>query len=253
MTTYFISDIHLHEGSELQSELLLNFLNTHGPTADAIYILGDLFALWLGDDLNELYSLPLIAALQALTDKGIPLYFMHGNRDFLVGSKFCSITGCKLLADPCIIDLYGSSALLTHGDLMCTADISYQRFRSIVQNSFIKTIFLMLPITMRKKLAFWIKSRANNKIAKSAELYDVVPESAAQWFNKYNVQLIIHGHTHKPGIHNNNSKARIILGDWNDNSAKILAYSQDGYELLDLMRILHANYMAKELSKSTVT
>jgi UDP-2,3-diacylglucosamine hydrolase len=235
MTTYFISDIHLHESSELQSELLLNFLRTHGPTADAIYILGDLFALWLGDDLNELYSLPLIAALQALTDKGVPLYFMHGNRDFLVSSKFCNITGCKLLSDPCVIDLYGSPALLTHGDLMCTADTSYQRFRRVVQNRFIKALFLKLPIAIRKKLAFWIKARANNKIAKPAELYDVVPESAAQWFSKYNVQLIIHGHTHKSAIHNHASKTRIVLGDWNDSSAKILSCNSNGYELIDLL------------------
>lgn len=235
MSTYFISDIHLHESSELQSELLLNFLRTSGPTADAIYILGDLFALWLGDDLNELYSLPLIATFRNLNDQGVPVYFMHGNRDFLVGAKFCKLTGCVLLQDPCVIDLYGSQVLLTHGDLMCTADHSYQRFRKIVQNRFIKTLFLKLPITIRKKLAYWIKSRVNNKIAKSAAIYDVVPTTVTQWFKKYNVQLMIHGHTHKPAIHNNDSKIRIVLGDWNNTSAQILSYNSNGYELLDLL------------------
>jgi UDP-2,3-diacylglucosamine hydrolase len=235
MTTYFISDIHLHESSELQSELLLSFLRSHGPTADAIYILGDLFALWLGDDLKELYSLPLIATLQSLHDKNVPVYFMHGNRDFLVSSKFCNLSGCILLKDPCVINLYGTDTLLTHGDLLCTADTSYQSFRRVVRNGFIKTLFLKLPITVRKKLAYWIKSRANNKIAKPAELYDVVPESAAQWFNKYNVQLMIHGHTHKPAIHSNDSKTRVVLGDWNYNSAKILACDNNGFELLDLL------------------
>jgi len=235
MSTYFISDIHLHESSELQSGLLLNFLRTYGPTADAIYILGDLFALWLGDDLHELYSLPLIATLRSLSNQRVPLYFMRGNRDFLVGSKFCEITGCVLLTDPCVINLYGSTALLTHGDLLCTADLNYQRFRRIVQNSVLKTLFLKLPVAIRKKLAFWIKSRANNKLAQKAEMYDVVPASAEQWFDKYNMQLIIHGHTHKPAIHNNDSKTRIVLGDWNDNSAKILTCNSNGYELLDLL------------------
>lgn len=235
MSTYFISDIHLNEGSELQSELLLNFLRTQGPTADAIYILGDLFALWLGDDLNELYSLPLIATLKNLSVQGVPLYFMHGNRDFLAGSKFCKLTGCVLLQDPCVVNLYGSQVLLTHGDLLCTADRNYQRFRHIVQNRFIKTLFLKLPITIRKKLAYWIKSRVNNKVAESAEIYDVVPASATQWFKKYDVKLMIHGHTHKPAIHNNDSKTRIVLGDWNNVSAKILSYNSNGYELLDLL------------------
>lgn len=235
MTTYFISDIHLHASSEIQSELLLNFLNTHGPTADAIYILGDLFALWLGDDLHEPYSLPLITALQALTYKGIPLYFMRGNRDFLVSSKFCNLTGCKLLPDPCKIDLYGTPVLVSHGDLMCTADVGYQRFRSIVQNTIVKKIFLQLPIKIRKKLANWIKVRAHNKKAPIAAIYDVVPESAEQWFKRYGVEVIIHGHTHKPAIHHNHSKTRIVLGDWNDTSAKILVYSDNNYQLLDLL------------------
>ncbi len=237
MTTYFISDIHLHESSELQSELLLNFLSTQGPTADAIYILGDLFSLWLGDDLNESYSLPLIASLQNLNAKGVPLYFMRGNRDFLVDSKFCDISGCTLLKDPSVINLYGTRVLLTHGDLLCTADISYQRFRHIVQNRFIKALFLKLPITSRKKLAFMIKARAKNKVSNKTEIYDVVPASAAQWFAKHNVQLMIHGHTHKPAIHHNNSKTRIVLGDWNDATAQILAYHQNSYELLDLIHL----------------
>lgn len=235
MITYFISDIHLHKGSELQSELLLKFLSTCGPTADAIYILGDLFALWLGDDLNESYSLSLITALRKLSDHGVPLYFMHGNRDFLAGSQFCKMTGCKLLTDPCVINLYGSPTLLTHGDLLCTADVNYQYFRLIVQNRFIKKLFLKFPITLRKKLAFWIQSRINNKIAKKSEIYDVVPTSVEQWFNKYNVQLIIHGHTHKPAIHNSDSKTRIVLGDWNDTTAQILAYKKNSYELLNLL------------------
>ncbi len=237
MSTYFISDIHLHASSELQSELLLNFLQTYGATADAIYILGDLFALWLGDDLNELYSLPLIANLKKLTTQNIPIYFMRGNRDFLIDSTFCKITGCVLLTDPCVINLYGSHVLLTHGDLLCTADLNYQRFRRVVQNPFLKKIFLKLPISIRKKIGSWIKYHTNNKSVQKTEIYDVVPESSNKWFKKYNVQLLIHGHTHKPAIHNDNSKTRIVLGDWNDKTAKILSCNNKGYELLDLLAV----------------
>ena len=186
MATYFISDIHLNASSELQSELLLTFLNTYGTTADAIYILGDLFSLWLGDDLNEPYSEILISKLKELHNKNIPLYFMPGNRDFLVGSKFCNSTGCILLSDPCVVTLYDKPVLLSHGDLLCTADANYQRFRLIVQSKFIKKLFLSLPIAIRKKLGLWIKSKANNKTSKKAEIYDVSLDSVNQWFNKYN-------------------------------------------------------------------
>src|SRR5581483_11694594 len=116
MTTYFISDIHLNAATKAQETMLMNFLRTYGPQADAIYILVDLFAIWLGDHLNEPYSLTLIATLRELSDQGVPLYFMHGNRDFLVGQKFCTISGCTLLPDPCKINLYGQEVLLTHGD-----------------------------------------------------------------------------------------------------------------------------------------
>lgn len=127
--TYFISDIHLHANSKEQATMLHNFLTTHALNADAIYILGDLFAIWLGDDIREPYSEELISALRDLVQANVPVYFMHGNRDFLVGRKFCQASGCKLLKDPCKINLYGQEILLTHGDQLCTLDVRYQKLQ----------------------------------------------------------------------------------------------------------------------------
>lgn len=233
MTTYFISDIHLHAESKAQAKLLLEFLQTRGKTADAIYILGDLFAIWLGDDLDEPYSVALVNALQELAAQKVPLYFMRGNRDFLVGKRFCQASGCKLLKDPCKIDLYGQTVLLTHGDQLCTLDMSYQKFRRIVQNPILKNIFLLLPLKTRKKLGAWIKSKSHRP--KDPVTYDVAQSSVNAWFKQHNVQTMIHGHTHMPAIHNIDATQRFVLGDWTTHSAKILVANKDGIVLEELL------------------
>lgn len=235
MTTYFISDIHLHAHSTTQSNLLLDFLRSKGPTADAIYILGDLFAIWLGDDLQPTYSQNLIMILQELTTHKIPVYFMRGNRDFLVGKQFCQASGCTLLNDPCKINLYGKDVLLTHGDLLCTLDHKYQCFRKLVQNPIVQKLFLCLPRNMRLKLGMWVKNKAN-RAQQNPIVYDVEEVTVNEWFNKFSVQLMIHGHTHQPAIHKFNNTTRIVLGDWNTQSAKILAVNAQSYSLEDLMR-----------------
>lgn len=237
MSTYFISDIHLHAGSTENSKLLLEFLQSSGPDADAIYILGDLFAIWLGDDIQEPYSNELFATLHALTTKNVPIYFMRGNRDFLVGNKFCQLTGAKLLHDPCIINLYNESVLLTHGDQLCTADQNYQKFRFFVQHPLIKYFFLALPKFLRKKLGTFVKNKAQAKAINDSQqdLYDVPQSSAELWFKKFRVNKMIHGHTHRPAVHKNEINTRIVLGDWTERSAKILIWDADGYELRDLV------------------
>lgn len=239
MSTYFISDIHLNAASAENSKLLLDFLQTAGPSADAIYILGDLFAIWLGDDIQEPYSKKLIAALHSLTTKKVPIYFMRGNRDFLVGPKFCQQSGAKLLQDPCIINLYNESILLTHGDKLCTSDNNYQKFRSIVQHPFIKTLFLALPKAIRIKLGNFVKNKAQSKpinTKQTSNIYDVVPHSAKEWFTKFGVNKMIHGHTHKPAVHNDGVNTRIVLGDWTEHSAKILVCDANGCKLEDLVK-----------------
>lgn len=234
MATYFISDIHLHSEAKQQRQLLLNFLQTRGPSADAIYILGDLFAIWLGDDLNEPYSQELITSLRRLAAIKIPLYFMRGNRDFLVGNKFCDSAGCKLLDDPCRIKLYGQEVLLTHGDQLCTLDHSYQKFRKIVQNPILKNFFLCLPTKLRKKLGMWIKSKAK-RAPQNPSAYDVAPATVNAWFSRFSVQTMIHGHTHKPAKHEQNKLRRFVLGDWTAQSAKILVCTPNEYVLEDLI------------------
>lgn len=230
MYTYFISDIHLHAESKAQATLLLDFLRNVGSKADAVYILGDLFAIWLGDDLREPYSQQLVAVLQQLAQQNVPLYFMRGNRDFLVDKKFCLESGCKLLADPCIVDLYGKQVLLTHGDQLCTLDLNYQKFRKVVQNPILNKIFLALPIVWRRKLGRYIQKKSK-RAPKNPAAYDVAPDAVAEWFAKFSVQNMIHGHTHMPAVHNVGETVRYVLGDWTERSAQILLVSADGFEL----------------------
>jgi len=239
MATYFISDIHLSDSSTENSRILLEFLRTVGPTADAIYILGDLFALWVGDDLNQGYANPIITALKTLANRKISLYLMRGNRDFLLGSKFCALSGCSLLDDPCVIELYGKQVLLTHGDLLCTEDLKYQQYRKIVQNPIIKKLFLSLPISIRLKIANWVKSKSsstkrNYTATKDLSIWDVTPKTVEAWIKHHQVEFMIHGHTHKPAIHKLANSTRIVLGDWNENSAQILNFGAQGFELQDI-------------------
>lgn len=238
MSTYFISDIHLDANSNATAQLLLNFLNTTGQTADAIYILGDLFAIWFGDDINPDYAQRLIQTLQNLSKQNIPVYFMRGNRDFLVGQKFCSVSGCKLLPDPCVVNLYGQNVLLTHGDMLCTADRSYIKFRKFVQNPIIKFLFLSLPKSLRIKIGNLVKTTANkNKPPINPAIYDAVPAVIDTWMNKFNTTILIHGHTHNPAIHQQKFGTRIVLGDWTERAAKILvSRTSKDYKIIDLVQ-----------------
>lgn len=236
MTTYFLSDIHLHAAAPENSQLLLNFLQTSAQHADAIYILGDLFALWLGDDLEAPYADDIILALKQLTAKNIPVYFMHGNRDFLIGQKFCAKTGCVLLNDPTVINLYGQQVLLTHGDLLCTRDTKYQNFRKFVQNPVIKYLFLALPKFLRSKIGTWVKQQAKNTVKiNDPSIYDVNPDTVKTWAEKYFTTLIIHGHTHKPAVHEDAKFTRIVLGDWSTDSAQIAEADRKNVRLVDLV------------------
>lgn len=233
--TYFISDIHLHANSLEQTEMLRHFLQTKAIDADAVYILGDLFAIWLGDDIAEPYVQNLKEEIQNLS-KNVPVYFMRGNRDFLIGEKFCKESNCQLLNDPSMVNLYGQDVLLTHGDQLCTLDKSYQKFRKLVQNPIVDKIFLLLPLTFRQKIGRHLSKKSRGSI-KDPALYDVSAKTVEEWFAKHNVDLMIHGHTHMPFIHNNNEKVRIVLGDWTARSAQILAYSANTYALIDLAKL----------------
>lgn len=229
MKTLFISDLHLSASHPEISNLFLDFLEQYHPKnnsqtpVQALYILGDLFETWIGDDTTDPHDNQIINALRHYTEQGVPLYFMRGNRDFLIGKQFVQKTKCILLNDPTIIYLDGQRVLLMHGDLLCTLDTRYQWFRKIAQSSLIKYLFLSLPFSWRHMLAQKIRnfseslkrSNLNNHSKNKQPLmseakYDATPMAIQKQLERHKAQLLIHGHTHRGGIHAD----RIVLGDW---------------------------------------
>jgi len=224
LTTLFISDLHL---SKEQPEILRLFLSfLHGPaaSADALYILGDLFEAWLGDDLVLPEYQPALDALHKLTDCGVPVYVMHGNRDFLLGEHFAASTGCTLLDDPTVIDLYGTSTLLMHGDLLCSDDVAYQQLRKQLRDE--KWITQFLAFSAQERIAFAQKLREQSKAEtsyKAEAIMDANETAVSDYMKHYGVSHLIHGHTHRPAVHeNDDGNTRYVLGDWHADHAMVL-------------------------------
>jgi len=211
--TLFISDLHLQSTKPEKTDLFLNLLTGKALEADALYILGDFFEVWVGDDDDSVFINQIKTALKNFTTTGIPIYFMHGNRDFLIGKKFAQDTGCILINDPTKIDLYGSPTLLTHGDMLCTKDNGYMRYRKLVRNPRCQRLFLLLPLKLRKKIARYLRTKSSN-IKKSNKLKNIVNETITNLMQQYQVKQIIHGHIHKQGIYDKGT--RISLGSWED-------------------------------------
>jgi len=219
MTTLFISDLHLSNERPQTSELFIHFLQHQALDADALYILGDLFEVWLGDDMILPDYQPAIDAMKKLSDSGVPLYFMHGNRDFLLGETFAALTGATLLDDPSVIDLYGQPTLLLHGDTLCTDDTAYQEFRTMVRNP--QWQAEMLAKTPQERLALAKQYREISQTEtgnKTQDIMDVNQQTLEQLMREKTINKMIHGHTHRPAIHDfeidNNAAQRIVLGDW---------------------------------------
>lgn len=227
MSTLLISDLHLPQEASPLREAFLRFLSGSAQQAEALYILGDLFEYWVGDDVGLKNYAPEIVALRELTQSGVPINFQHGNRDFLVGRKFCKTTGVRILKDPVVVSLGGVPTLLSHGDLFCTDDLAYQRWRRITRNPLVQGLFLMRSATWREQFADRARSRsAMDKQTKSDEIMDVNPQAIAQAFKRWNVQRMIHGHTHRPADHRDDlGRERIVLADWRP--VKIEALSVD--------------------------
>jgi len=255
MATYFISDLHLSQNRPEASALFLKFLTTEAKNAEALYILGDLFESWIGDDNFNAHDEKVLEGLSDFTKSGIPLYFMHGNRDFLIGQQFVEKTHCTLLADPTVIQLYQDRVLLTHGDLLCTFDKNYQRFRKFVRHPLVQKCFLKLPLHWRRSIATQLREKSNEHFkhenAKAAEqsvslpslssedkkakntLWDVVLNTVYKFLREHQAYILIHGHTHKPEIQHfildDHKALRIVLGEWKDKGC-ILAYSPGSTE-----------------------
>jgi UDP-2,3-diacylglucosamine hydrolase len=219
VTTLFISDLHLEESRPDITGAFLGFLKTHAMGVERLYILGDFFEAWIGDDERTPLQEQVAAALREVRDSGTEIFLMHGNRDFLIGNDYCERAGATLLDDPTVIDLYGTPALLMHGDSLCTADVEYQKFRANMRNPQMQKMMLARPLEDRQQMARQLRqmSMAKNQ-GKAEDIMDVTPEEVVRELEHHGVQLMIHGHTHRPAIHdleaNGEPARRIVLGDW---------------------------------------
>ena len=222
MTTLFISDLHLEESRPDITEAFLGFLNGTASGVDQLYILGDFFEAWIGDDERTPLQEQIAAALRKLRDSGTDIFLMHGNRDFLIGEDFCERAGATLLDDPTVIDLHGTPTLLMHGDSLCTADVEYQKFRANMRNPQWQQMILQRPLEDRQQMARQLReiSMAKNQ-GKEEFIMDVTPEEVVKDMEAHGVQRMIHGHTHRPAVHeliaNGLPAKRIVLGDWDKN------------------------------------
>jgi len=217
MQTLFISDIHLSEKSSEITACFLSFLREvmADHQTQALYILGDLFEVWAGDDDCSPWLEEICSELKKLSEKNIKLYFMHGNRDFLLGKQWAEKCCAILLPDPVLIDLYHRPMLLTHGDLLCTGDRNYQRWRKFSRLRFMQKIFLKLPLKWRQRIARGLRKESRKYTQHLAsEKMDVNLSSIETWLKQYSAKYIIHGHTHRPAIHQTSTYTRYVLPDW---------------------------------------
>jgi len=243
VTTLFISDLHLDGAWPDITSQFLDFLRLEAATAQRLYILGDLFEAWIGDDDPDPDKARVRDALRTLTRSGVPCFVMHGNRDFLIGSRFEKETGVKLIDDGTVIDLYGRRVLLMHGDTLCTDDHAYQRLRRIVRNPVVQWILRHLSLNQRLRLA--AKMRAGSKAhIESADrstpyIMDVNQDAVIAALRHHRVDCVIHGHTHRPAIHDvqvdGKQATRIVLGDWYEQGS-VLRWNEKGYELVSMSR-----------------
>ncbi len=216
----FISDCHLCESRPNVIDAFIQFLAHTAIHADALYILGDLFEYWAGDDaiIHGIHS-PIIDALKQLSLQGVSLYVMHGNRDFLIGDGFTSATNATILADPTVVSLYGQATLLSHGDILCTDDVDYQRFRKEVRSDDWQASFLSQPLPSRIAYIESVRQKSDQeKSIKSMEIMDVNDDAVRQLLASYDYPRLIHGHTHRPMLHRHqigqHACERWVLGDW---------------------------------------
>tara|TARA_R110001583_G_scaffold23123_2_gene85845 strand:+ start:2565 stop:3290 length:726 start_codon:yes stop_codon:yes gene_type:complete len=222
VTTLFISDLHLEESRPDITGAFLRFMNEEAPRAEHLYILGDFFEAWIGDDEHTPLQEQVAAALRTLSGNGTRIFLMHGNRDFLLGEDFCARAGATLLDDPTLIDLYGTPTLLMHGDSLCTADVEYQKFRANMRNPKTQKLILARPLKDRQQMARQLRemSMATNS-DKAEDIMDVTPDEVVRVMEAHDVPRLIHGHTHRPAEHtlkvNNKTAKRIVLGDWDKN------------------------------------
>nr|WP_234464883.1 UDP-2,3-diacylglucosamine diphosphatase [Stutzerimonas stutzeri] len=229
-----ISDLHLEEERPDITRAFLHFLATRARQAEALYILGDFFEVWIGDDAMTPFQQSIANALRALSERGTRIYLMHGNRDFMLGKGFCRAAGCTLLGDPSVVEFGGERVLLMHGDSLCTRDEGYMRLRRLLRNPLSLFILRNLPLSTRRKLARKLRdeSRAQTRM-KASDIIDVTPELIPRVLAEHGVRTLIHGHTHRPATHelevDGHPARRIVLGDW-DQQGWALQVDESGFQ-----------------------
>lgn len=236
MRTLLISDLHLTPSRPAMMQAFVDFLHAEARQAAALYILGDLFEYWIGDDAADSLGYgEIVDELARLTGTGSAVYFMHGNRDFLVGQGFADRTGVTLLPDPSVHELLGRPALLMHGDSLCTDDTEHQAFRRMVADPRWQAEFLALSIEERRRRAESAR-RASRRSDKPDSIMDVNPEAVVQAMDEHGVELLVHGHTHRPAVHElagtGSGRCRVVLGDWHEEPS-VLEVAHGNAVLLD--------------------
>ena len=235
----FISDLHITLEKPEVTKLFLDFLNNRARKASALYILGDFFDAWIGDDVPTPPINKIREHLKRLTDSGTKVYLQQGNRDFLVGERFCTDTGVELMEDYVVIDLFGEPTLLMHGDLLCTDDTAYLAFRAKTRQQEWQQDVLRKPLFLRLLVSRWYRIRSHfHKQKKSGEIKDVNQQSVIETMRDYKVLRLIHGHTHRPAVHNFKINAqpaqRFVLPDWKHGTPGALCWNQEGYTIENL-------------------
>ena len=240
MATLFISDLHLESERPEIGEQFLAFMAGPAREADALYILGDLFEVWVGDDDPSPYYAEMKVALRELADSGVPVFFMHGNRDFMIAERFAEETGVTLLDDPCPVELYGEKILLSHGDALCTDDIEYQQARTMTRNPDWKAMMMAKPLDERIAYA---RAMREKSLARGETMHenigDVSQEAVEATIREHGVDILLHGHTHRPAVHpfhvDERPVHRIVLGDWYEQGSMV-EWDEDGPRLEVLAR-----------------
>ncbi len=235
MSTWFVSDLHLDPAAPEIAARFLRFLDGPAHGAASLYLLGDIFEAWLGDDDPEPAHREVIAALAAVSARGTLLYLMHGNRDFLIGERFCAETGATLLDDPVIATLGTDRVLLSHGDGLCVDDGAYQRLRALVRDPDVRRGFAALPLASRRRLASEARAGSRAHLAAAGEYITDVNQAAVEALMRAaGVRTLIHGHTHRPATHrftvDGDDYTRIVLGAWHG-GADVLHWNREGYRL----------------------
>jgi UDP-2,3-diacylglucosamine hydrolase len=237
-SSLFISDLHLAPERPEMIRLFEKFVDQVAIDVDELYILGDFLEYWIGDDDKAVGLHPAFIALDRLHQAGVKVYFMHGNRDFLIGNKLARQHHFDIISDPYLATLGDQRVQLMHGDLLCTDDIAYQKFRAKVRNRFLQRIFLLLPLILRERIARSLRTTSEKATSdKAQEIMDVNQRAVEEAMRQANVKILIHGHTHRPMMHefelDGQPVKRIVLGDWYQHGNYLRFNAEDEFELVD--------------------